>query len=244
VTLRASHLVCTVGTEPDPPKHVNASVLLVEGRPPCRPRYFGRILKAPLRAGGFSLIEVLVVLSILAVAIATVGACLGAGMRVWEVAHTYGRAENEALMAMNQLSRDLRNAVNCGTLEVGGTPLTFAGEAEQVRFAAVVTRTDLPDSELALVRYLWHGGDQQLVRETTVFPDGQPRTESWAEHVRGVRFSYGAGSGDDAMDVATGMPTRVEIELQMDTGSADGAWLVVRRTVQMPTAQAVAGSGE
>lgn len=196
------------------------------------------------KTSAFSLIELLVVISILAVAIATVGACLGAGMRVWEVAQTYGRAENEALMALDQMSRDLRNAVECATLEANGVPLAFRGEAGEMRFAGVVVSTDPPDSQLAVIHYRWNSGDEQLIRETTAYPEGLPQASSWADHVRGLRFSYATGTSVEGMDVATGMPTRVDIELQMDTGAQGAPTLVVRRSVQLPTAQATAGTGE
>lgn len=192
----------------------------------------------------FSLIELLVVVSILAVAIATVGACLGAGMRVWEVAQTYGRAENEALMALDQMSRDLRNAVECPTLDANGVPLVFHGEAGEMRFAGVVVSADPPDSQLAVIHYRWNSGDEQLIRETTAYPEGLPQSASWADHVRGLRLAYAMGNSAEGMDVATGMPARVDIELQMDTGAEGASTLVVRRSVQLPTAQATAGTGE
>lgn len=176
---------------------------------------------------GFSLLELLVVVMILAVAIAAIGACLGAGIRVWDVAREFGGAETDALLAMDEMTRDLRNAVALADVP-------FVGETRSVAFGGLVWRGDPPQARFGQIRYHYRPGERQLIREQLEWRGGARfdpvATEVRAVSVLGLTLGYGqhADGGLDA--AATNLPERVLVELTVELGRGQ-APLVLRQTL-------------
>ncbi len=188
------------------------------------------ITRAPHAAGrGFTLIELLVVVAILAVAIAAIGACLAAGIRVWDVARDFGRIEADALLAIDEMRRDLRNAV---ALEA----VPFAGERDAVRFGGIIRSSSPPATHFGAIHYRYDPETRQLIRETQVLAAGtrleSPRREARAGQVLNLRFTYAAfdAEREPTLSATTNLPPRVAFELVVDPGRG-GAPLTLRGDV-------------
>lgn len=184
------------------------------------------------RRCGFSLLELLVVVMIMAVAIAAVGASLAAGIRVWDVARHFGEAEAEALLAMEELARDLRSAVELDALP-------FAGQAQTVAFGGLIRRGDPPAARLGRIRYYRDAGENRLVRETTEWRGGTQfeveQREVRAGAVLGLTFAYSDTFGEPVEGLATNLPRRITVTLTLDPG--EGQVPLELRQILRPAAE-------
>ena len=79
---------------------------------------------------GFTLVELLVTVALMALVAGTCLAVLGGGMRVWRRATAYGTQEQSVLVAFDRMRRDLENARRF-------SPVPFEGRYDQPTFAQV-----------------------------------------------------------------------------------------------------------
>jgi prepilin-type N-terminal cleavage/methylation domain-containing protein len=182
--------------------------------------------------GAFTLIEVMVVLLILGVTIAVIGACLAAGIRVWDSARTFGAVESDALLAIEQIGRDLRN-----TFEFNDIP--FEGDERAVAFPGIVRTGAEGASRLGRIRYALDTAEHRLIRETAVY-DGRgnlekERREALAGGVRELALAYWQTPRDDSpAGTATNLPAAVDITMTLITGPEEPE-MPLTRTVRLPT---------
>ena len=176
------------------------------------------------RDAGFTLIELLIVTALLAVVIAVVGACLGGGIRVWDAARTFGRSEQDGLIAMETLCKDLRNAFPLQAIGFAGTPNTVA-------FPGVITTINREDGfrqELGRVRYRING--EALVRETEVYPEGAKDSEGMVGNVVDLQFVYRADA-ESTMEGTTNLPRWVDVTLVLRDGEDGEEYTELKRTM-------------
>lgn len=77
----------------------------------CERNDVRRLAKGCGIAAAFTLIELLVAVAILGLVTTVVGACLAGGIRAWESARRFGEMDADAVLALERLERDLRNAI-------------------------------------------------------------------------------------------------------------------------------------
>ena len=126
---------------------------------------------------GFSLVELLIVATIFALASGAVIATLSAGINVWHRARSADRALVDALIGYDLFERDLLNAYRFYGSPVLGDPrrLRFPGESRDDRDGAV-------SSPLATISYHFDPGSRGLYRKIWRYPEAEP-TDSSAERI-------------------------------------------------------------
>ena len=177
------------------------------------------------RRRGFTLLELIVVTSILGVVVGAVAACIASGIRVWERAQTMGVLEARCLVGMEILERDLRNAFLFYDIR-------FRGEAGSLSFPGLAHAGDWMaegaqevESETVIGRISYALDDSRSVLLRTVSPysaedDGQRRTEAVVSGIVDLSFKY-FEDGERVSDwrSRTNMPDRVDISLRVGAGT-------------------------
>jgi len=173
---------------------------------------------ASTRRCAFTLIELLVVMMTSVIVAAAVVACLAAGIRVWEAAQRFNRAESDAIVAMDLLSTDLG-----GMFVFSRIP--FDAQASRLSFPGIVEE----DEERRLGEISYELSDRTLLRRTMPYPEGRPRVERLVTDVLGMAFEY-AHRKDDIGLVSTGLPWRINFEIVLDD---DDGPITVSRTFRI-----------
>lgn len=176
------------------------------------------------RRGGFTLPELLITTSLLALIIGAVVAAVVGGFRVWGRAKAYGANEQASLIAFEQLRRDLHNAAPFALLP-------FAGAYDELSFALVSRDARTPRAPREIGRHGYYIDDRRnllcrsfapyrLTREVRL----KDRCEVALEHVQRLRFEYFGASGQtgeavwtQSWDAAT-PPIAVKVSLVLQDG--------------------------
>jgi hypothetical protein len=116
--------------------------------------------------GGFTIMELLVASSILVMIGLAVLMAFGSGFRVYERVQAYGGDEADALLALEEMERGLRNIFF-------SPAMGFTGDMESIRFPAIMERTETVEKEEKIIPavgqvayYLAEiDGEKTLVRE-------------------------------------------------------------------------------
>ena len=132
---------------------------------------------------GLTLIELLLSVTLFAMAMTAAVAVLGGGLRIWERARAESRSQDEALFALEAVARDLRNSS-----AFFGIP--FAGDAEACTFALPV-RAGAALPGVQRVTYRIDGTRRALLRSAVRFPSADAVHEDVvAEGVTAWRLQY------------------------------------------------------
>ena len=179
--------------------------------------------RSPFSCRGFSLLELIVVVSIVGVISTVVVASLSAGIRVWESARALTALEQELYFGVELFRRDTVNTFAFHAIK-------FSGEEHTVSMPSVLSSYD-EDGEgvqrVGTVKYVFDEAGQSLVRMAWPFPEKEDTavSEVIAEDIQSVNFRYLDGSDEDAgsgwvglWDHPTNFPAAVSIELQMTSG--------------------------
>ena len=154
-----------------------------------------------LRRSGFTLLEMLITISLMALLAGGVVATIAGGFRVWRRAAVYGISEQASLVAFERLRRDLHNTAPFALLP-------FSGTYDEMTFAVVGHDPQVPDSpeELGRQGYYLDGLHDVLCRSFTPYRLAREvrlkdRCEVVLEHVQRLRFDYfGAESGKETTE--------------------------------------------
>ena len=178
----------------------------------------------PRSRSAFSLVELLVALSLMAAVGMTAFAVLAGGMRLWERGEGSGVRERQVNLALEQIRRDLSRVRLFKFVPLDG-------RYDQVSFCSMVPVTYKQDSkefevrELGRVAYLFNSSQHSLCRSAcsyrfmrrTGVRDG---CRPVADGLEGARFSYykldeeGNGSWSSSWDdEEEGLPLAVKVEL-------------------------------
>ncbi len=177
---------------------------------------------------GFTLVELLVTTSLMAiVGGATLGALSG-GLRIWERATVFGTHEQSVLIASSQMRRDLQNLRPF-------RPIPFHGTYDQLEFSTVESPEREPEAPGAVGRvgYFLDERRHVLCRSSTPYPmvRGQrvtDRCQAVLEGVNRLRFSYfGPAQGRGTVTWAgrwespgSPMAVKAEVTVQDRSGTA------------------------
>jgi prepilin-type N-terminal cleavage/methylation domain-containing protein len=186
---------------------------------------------------GFTLIEVLVVAAILGIVVAALGACLAAGFRVWEEARRFGKGEQDVLLAVALIERDVANAFPFYAIP-------FAGSAEQVSFAGLVEAAVAESGadttnvrRIASIRYTRSADRSVLLRKVWTYPAPEPADEAAEGLVAGVgsvAWGYRRHGADPWLTSWTD-PTNVPAEVSLTIELAADGYRVERTFVRPVT---------
>jgi prepilin-type N-terminal cleavage/methylation domain-containing protein len=206
----------------------------MKGRPSTR-------LAAEPRDGSpaFTLVELLVVVSILGVVIGVIGACLSGGIRVWDSAQRLTSPEGEVVLGLQVLEKDLANAFDFQAIP-------FAGTADSLTLAMIlrVSPDDgkPPERRIGTVQYTFDRAKQALLRSQWVYPRSPDAAQGQETLIPGLeQFSllYAATDREDeagwqdSWEDATNRPAWVRIDLRFET---EGESQEVTRLVMLPAA--------
>jgi prepilin-type N-terminal cleavage/methylation domain-containing protein len=207
-----------------------------------RPRY-NRVRRAAM---GFTLIELLVVVLIMAVVLGVIGACLAAGIRVWDEAGKFGVAESDAVVGLQIIEKDLKNSVPFHAI-------VFEGKRSDVSFASLVVPVrqglrneggSVAQPRIGTVRYFFDAGGMALFRSQDIYGAdfAQARTpERIMSNLRDVSLAYyglvggkGNGAWSDQWVDPTNRPVAVRISLSFRDREA-----LLTKTVVLPMSDSV-----
>lgn len=181
------------------------------------------------RRGGFTLVELLIVASIMTFVSGVIVATLTGGFRVWARASDYGVHEQAGLIAFEGIRRDVSNARQF-------VPIPFEGSASELSFAAVAPYGDpSAQPELGQLGYYVDLRRGLLCRSFIPYRLMQrmrlrDRCEVVLETVQKARFDYygdEAGSGDaswgTSWDAAAARPSVLKLTTTVEAGRGQSA---------------------
>lgn len=184
---------------------------------------------------GFTLIEVLVSLSLIVVIGGVIAAALAGAVRVWETAEVFDRLQMSTALGMERLQTDLRNAIPFHVIR-------FTGRKDSMVLCGTET-PDGPGKMIEEIEYRFDESTRSLIKSSRRWPYGITTAkviETVFEDVRSAEFSYAsrlAGNpeelvwtyewtGDDVW-----LPAAVKIDMQLENGSDT---LPMSRTIYIP----------
>gem|GEM_PF-2571703 len=192
---------------------------------------------------GFTLLELLVVVAILAGVVAAIGACLSAGIRAWEAAESCGAIEGELAVALDVLERDVANAV-----KFYDTPFQGSERAMAIPSTGVFSAGggELQPSRPGTVKYWFDPQKRLLYRRAWRYPLSEPEGDQDAEALfagaSDVSFSYcGTAPGGQWFGQwidPTNLPAAVRVTIRLGEGLGSLTW-----TMRAPTGGIRANTG-
>lgn len=183
---------------------------------------------------GFTLLETVVALTLLAVMLAMLFAGLRTGVRAWESGTGRGDRADQALLAYSFLRKELSAAFPWRFKDPLAVRLAFAGERETLRFVSM-RPADLGGGGLAFVAFAFEPGKgaqkagrlvMQRAFAAAAYTDFSPveGAERFAllEGVTAARFEYFGAENDtaapawsDKWDARTRLPSHVRLHLEL-----------------------------
>ena len=152
---------------------------------------------------GFTLIELLIALSIFAVVAVALYSAFYAGVSMWRRSSEGGDVHQEINYALDDISRDFRNAVHM-TDDIESV-YAFSGDPDRASFitlqGAMFGEKEAPLRELVKIQYEYDRTDSRLVRRAADMASGFNIDEAEGEEVlAGVeefKFNYCYASGEE-----------------------------------------------
>lgn len=191
------------------------------------------VRRAP-HAAGVTLVELLLVVTLFAGALAAVVGVLSAVIRVWETARAEDQGLRDVFLGLELLERDLRNAVPFHAVPP-------SGDARSLTVAARVIDPTGGARRLGTIAYGFDPGNGVLQRRAWTYPDAPPVAgEPVMQGLDRFRLSYrmahptqpGVWEWVAALDPERGRPTAVRVEFAID--EEDRSSDVVVRTIRLP----------
>ncbi len=194
------------------------------------------------RCGGFTLVEALLVSSLVAGLSLAVFLSLSSGLKLWDRSRVLVVDEDIAIF-FDKFATDVRNSFPFSTLD-------YSGEETRVAFPAVVTgaadrsgsrAAEMTTDQIGRVQYLFDSGTGRIVRRQANYAQGT--RDAWGEErvlVSGVAllmFRYffpGSSDPRSAISEKTGVPSGIEVEVRFNEGGEERS---VRRYVPVPVGQ-------
>ncbi len=188
------------------------------------------------------MIELLIVVSILAIIATAIFAALSSGMNVYRKVQAYTTKQIDILLTLEKMEKDVRNMLNVSNIP-------FRGGPEDMSFPGLIMEYDggeIPSPSVGGISYRFNGETGHLIREEHVYaeavsgithgagPSGSPTP------VKTAAFSYyyfdtvsKEHMWKNSWDTKDGIPKAVRIELKFNDGSRD---VELARTIFIPQA--------
>jgi prepilin-type N-terminal cleavage/methylation domain-containing protein len=159
---------------------------------------------------GFTLLEVLLALTLLAMAGAIVYSFLGTAFVSWTSGFAAGRRNHVARIAVDRLSRQLKSVVPAKLLKTGKPVAAFAADEESLRFVTLLPTGVRSLSQVSYSIEEGEGGPHLAYREypwpdKKFFEGREPRKEEILPEVTGMKVVLFArveerGEGEEAAE--------------------------------------------
>jgi len=158
------------------------------------------------RFKAFTLMELLVAVSIFSVIILCLYAVFAGGIRVWRRQEEGFRYTHTTRLALDKMAKELKNVINYSVPEEGDEPgnenLQFIGEGNRVSFMTIL------GADIAKVSYFFEnneGGDNVLKRVAVLqkegFSEEAQKEEILVRYLSEVSFKYVSEGGESASPV-------------------------------------------
>ncbi|MBU1911937.1 MAG: prepilin-type N-terminal cleavage/methylation domain-containing protein [Candidatus Omnitrophica bacterium] len=187
------------------------------------PQLRGRGTTRKLFAEGFTLVEILISLAILAMIVASTFTIFRSASKSWQKGETRSQRYQNARNAVSRISTEISQAViNSNVL------CKFTGDKNKISFISFVS-TDSGVFELSEVEYWLDGAKRLLMRNDDVEPDYDfgtyDHSDILSDNVSQLEFSYFDGlvwldawNSDEASGV--GLPKAVKIKIRVEDKKA------------------------
>lgn len=175
--------------------------------------------------GGFTLLELMVVVSLIGLVAGVVIASFSGGIRVWESARSLTRVEQDLYFAFESVRKDLVNTYRFHGIQ-------FSGSEREISFPALLLiegEGAVQEKRVGSVKYVFNPSDSTLNRYAWAFPGSEEDAgrETIAGGIKAVRFGYIGGDGLkdgrtllDTWQDPTNFPAAVTMSLIMESGAA------------------------
>jgi hypothetical protein len=187
-----------------------------------------------------TLIELVLTLTILALAGALVAGALSASLRTWRVGFTRGREELVARIALERITGQLRSAIPAAARQGSEEAVAFEAHEDSLHFVTVPSGGGAPlHVSYSLVEA---GGKRALVYRELPWPDkdffgeGRPRREEVVPEITGLKVTVSRcpEEGEPAPNVVESpwkpadlcLPGTVEIEITVPDGAGESTYRV------------------
>ncbi len=170
------------------------------------------------RRRAFTLVELLVVCALIVFVMATTGAVIAAGFRVWERLRTHGDMAQQVMVGLAQIRKDIRSARRF-------SQLPFEGKYDRFSVAGRMPHEEPDFTDLAAITYRLDNATGDLCR--SVVPLRDPRAarkrgcSTVLSGVKRLRFSY-LGQEPDSTNIgwqshweSPQPPLAVRLEIQL-----------------------------
>jgi len=169
-------------------------------------------------------------------------ACLAGGVRVWERAKNFGEVEGAALIALEEIERNLRNMHYFQAIPFEGTPgsLVFPGMVRKISLGETGV-----ERQIGAIKYQQPSSGAGLIRKEWPYPDAEPPDFSGDEILPSLnsldlsfykepdKNSAQQGIWTDTWSDNSNSPSRVEIELVCNKGEDE--LITIRRMILIPS---------
>lgn len=185
----------------------------------------------------FTLIELLITTALTSVVAVVVAGAFAAGFRVWQRASQLGGNHADALIALEQIQKDVANTVPCRRV-------TFRGGGDWIESPSIVAVPALKGAQdqPGVIRLEFNAAARRLDRVVRIFPFPDPEREireTLVDGVETVKITYGdrGSGGKGALSWAgswtgpTNPPVAITMTLRVKQG---GERFDLSRTIPIP----------
>lgn len=182
----------------------------------------------------FTLIELLIVMTILAVISLAIYAMLNNGLKIWEKVNNKHSIEEDIDISFEKFAHDLRNCMQFSGIKFIGTP-------EHLEFASIVNSPALRCNTIGQILYVYDEETKQLERIQRDYSQIYSKEEGLSRPLLGdltsVEFSYYVQEENSKKRVwvqespVGKIPLAVRIELQLTNGTETSTFT---KTVSIP----------
>ncbi|MFH1593563.1 MAG: prepilin-type N-terminal cleavage/methylation domain-containing protein [Candidatus Omnitrophota bacterium] len=187
------------------------------------------------RPSGFTLVEILMVVSMLAVVSLAIYSTFNNGMKIWQRVNR-SLPEEDIGIFFDKMNGDLKNTLHFANLE-------FTGDKKRLEFVTLVTSRRFNNTTVGKVVYFYDRSEKTLQREEKdfahIYNEEEGAIKQALKNIKGVNFQYYFYDKDknekgwlavwDREDIPGAV--RIELEVETDKGSN-----IFSRTISIPVA--------
>jgi len=192
------------------------------------------IIERSSRKNGFTFVELLIVVGMLAVVSIAIYTVFSNGVRIWFRVNEQIPKE-DLFIFFDKFTSDLRNSFKF-------TGINFTGDEERIEFATLVKSPRLEKNTVGQIIYKYNPVSNRIVRKrrdfSQVYAERSDKIKDELENIKSLRFRYfyydiekKAYFWDDEWVDKEDLPLAVRMEFRFDDGRQTGKFV---KTVSIP----------